>query len=353
MTRQSASGARPSARSSTAERRDVIAVAIAGLRHAHIETIIREALLRSDTKLVAIAEPEPEIRARYVSGLGLPGFSDHREMLDAVDIDVLAVGAVYGERGGIVRDALLAGAHVLADKPLCTTLADLDAIEKAWQDSDRHLSVAFEKRFYAPTIAAARLVANGELGELVMISSSAPHKLTRERRPGWMFDRSLYGGIINDLAVHDIDLLLHLSGARSGRLWAFAGNRANADRPDFEDHAMVTLRCDDGMLASIEVSWLSPEAADYHGDYRMRLVGTNGTAELCWKDNVLAVATHSRPPRLEPLPEGLRPAEDFFDALARDRPPAVTARDALAATRIGLLAQRGADERLSMSWSAR
>lgn len=348
MARQSASEARRSGLSSTA---DMIAIAIAGLRHPHIETIIDEARLHPDTELVAIAEPDPEIRARYVSSLGLPGYADHREMLDSVKVDVLGIGAVYGERGGIVRDALLAGVHVLADKPLCTTLADLDAIEQALQRSGRHLSIAFEKRFYAPTIAAARLVAEGELGELVMISSSAPHKLTRQRRPDWMFDRTLYGGIINDLAVHDIDLLLRFSGARCGKLWAFAGNRANADRPDFEDHALVTLRADDGVLASIEVSWLSPEAANYHGDYRMRLVGTEGTAELRWKDDVLAVATHSRPPRLESLPERLRPAEDFFDALIRDRPPAVTAQDALAATRIGLLAQRSADERRSMSWN--
>lgn len=329
---------------------DVITVAIAGLRHPHIETIIDEAQRRRDIELIAISEPDPKIRSWYASNLSVPGYADHRELLDAVTVDVLGIGAIYSDRGRIARDALLAGVHVLADKPLCTTLADLDAIERAWESSGRQLSIAFEKRFYPPTMAASRLVAEGELGELVMISSSAPHKLSRERRPDWMFDRSLYGGIINDLAVHDIDLLLQFSGARSGRLWAFAGNRGNADRPDFEDHALVTLRADDGLLASIEASWLSPEAAAYHGDYRMRIVGTNGTAEMCWKDDVLAVATHSRPPRLERLPARLRPAEDFFDALIHDRLPAVTARDALAATRIGLLAQRGSDERRSMSW---
>jgi predicted dehydrogenase len=329
-----------------------LSLAIAGLRHPHIETIIDEARLRPEVKLVAIAEPEPEIRARYASSLGVPGYADHREMLDAVGVDVLGVGAVYGDRGGIVTDALLAGVHVLADKPLCTTLADLDAIERAWLGSGRHLSIAFEKRFYPPTIAATRLVAEGELGDLVMISSSAPHKLTRQRRPDWMFDRARYGGIINDLAVHDIDLLLHFSGATRGTLWAFTGNRANADRPGFSDHGLVTLRSDDGVLANVEVSWLSPEAASYHGDYRMRLVGTKGTAELLWKDDVLAVATHSRPPWLEPVGGRLRPAEDFFDALARGRPPTVTARDALAATRIGLLAQRSADERRSVSWES-
>jgi len=336
-----------------------LSLAIAGLRHPHIETIIDEARLRSDVDLVAIAEPDPQIRARYAASLGVKGYADHRDLLAAARVDVLGVGAVYGQRGRIVADALRAGVHVLADKPLCTTLADLDAIERAWRDSDRWLSVAFEKRFYPPTIAATRLMAAGELGELAMISATAPHKLTRQRRPDWMFDRSRYGGILNDLAVHDIDLLLHFAGlsgepgfagARRGTLWAFTGNRANADRPGFEDHGMVTLRTDDDLLSSLQVSWLSPEAADYHGDYRMRLVGTRGTAELLWKDDVLTVATHTRPPRLEPLPPRLRPAEDFFDALLSGRPPAVSALDSLAATRVGLLAQRAADDGCPAFW---
>jgi len=321
----------------------MITLAIAGLRHPHIETIIDEARLRPEVKLVAIAEPDPEIRARYQASLGVPAFSDHRELLVTAPVDVLGVGAVYRERGAIVADALRAGVHVLADKPLCTTLADLDAISAAWRASGRLLSIAFEKRFYPPTLAARRLVDAGELGDLVMISASAPHKLTRRNRPDWFFDRDSYGGIVNDLAVHDVDLLLLFSGASSGVLWGLAGNRANADLPGFEDHGLVTLRSGDGLLATLEVSWLSPEAASYHGDYRMRLVGTKGTAEMVWKDDELVVATHDRPPWLELMPPRLRPAEDFFDALRDGRPPAVTGRDALAATRIALLAQRSAE----------
>lgn len=327
-----------------------LSLAIAGLQHPHIDTIIDEARLRPEVTLAAVAEPDPQIRARYAASLGVPGYAGHREMLDAVDADVLGVGAVYADRGRIVADALAAGVHVLADKPLCTTLADLEAIERAWRGSGRLLSVAFEKRFYPPTLAAGRLVCCGELGEIVMVSCSAPHKLTRPGRPAWMFDRARYGGILSDLAVHDIDLLRHLCGADRGTLQGFVGNRANADCQGFEDHGLISLRTSDGLLASMEVSWLSPEAASYHGDYRMRLVGTQGTAELLWKDNVLSVATHRRPPWQEPLPGGLRPAEDFFDALAAGRPPAVTAQDALAATRIALLAQRSADEIRPLSW---
>ena len=328
----------------------MIRLAIVGLRHPHIDTIIDEALLRTDVELVAIAEADDAIRTEYASRLDVPAFANYRDLFDSTAVEVVGVGAINAHRGRIVADALSAGLHVIADKPLCTTLADLDLIAAAARSSDHLLSVAFEKRFYPPTLAVERILADGELGDLAIVAASAPHKLTRVRRPAWMFDRTLYGGIVNDLAVHDIDLFLHFTGARRGRLRSFTANRANADRPDFQDTGVVALQADDGPSATFEVHWMSPEAAAYHGDYRMRLVGTKGTAELAWKDDTLTVATHDRPPRQEPMPPRLRPAQDFFDALLADRPATVTAAAAVDATRLALRAQYSADHDTEVAW---
>src|SRR5262249_44021196 len=102
-----------------------IRLGIAGLRHRHIETIIDEARRRPDVELTAIAEPDETVRREYESTLDVPAFADHREMYAAGNLDAVGVGAVNADRGGIVVDALVAGLHVIADKPLCTTLGDL------------------------------------------------------------------------------------------------------------------------------------------------------------------------------------------------------------------------------------
>jgi predicted dehydrogenase len=323
---------------------------IAGLRHPHIETIIDEARLRPDVTLVAVAEPDEAIRAQAHERLGVPLFADHRQLLAQVEADVLGIGAINADRAEIAIDALHAGLHVIADKPLCTSLEQLDRLETAYAQADSHLSVALEKRFYPVTLAAERVLADGELGEVAVVTASAPHKLTRARRPAWMFDRSRYGGILNDLAVHDLDLFLHVTGALGGQVTAFTGNKANPDRPDFDDYGLAVLRTDDGTLGSFEVTWLSPEAADYHGDYRLRLTGTEGTADLRWREGVLTVATHHRPPREVELPAGLRPAQNFFDALVGGTEPAVTAAASFAATRLALLAERSATFDAPQRW---
>lgn len=324
----------------------MIRLAIAGLRHPHIDTIIAEAHVRDDVTLVGVAEPDDPIRTDYAERLGVPAVKDFHELLDKAD--VLGIGAINSDRAAIACAALDAGVHVIADKPLATTLSDVDAVQSAWRRSDRLLSVAYEKRFYPPTLAAADIM--HELGDLAIVSASAPHKLSRERRPDWMFRHETYGGILNDLAVHDLDLFLYFTGASKGIVNAAAGNRGNADRPEFQDYGVATVQADDGPVGTFEVHWMSPEAAEYHGDYRMRLVGTDGTAELLWKDGRLEVGTHKRAPRTIPLPPGRRPAEDFFDALIAGRPPAISPNAALAATRLALWTQKSADNHTTVSW---
>src|SRR5690606_26439043 len=122
------------------------------------------------------------------------------------EVDVALVAGVYTRRADAVVAALGAGAHVLADKPLCTSLDQLAAAERAAADSGRHVSVVLEKRFYPATLALRRLLADGVLGEPALVASTGPHKLRQRSRPAWFLQRGGYGGIAADLPVHDIDL---------------------------------------------------------------------------------------------------------------------------------------------------
>lgn len=327
-----------------------VRLGVAGVAHPHINSILSQARQRADVTVVGIAEPEPTLRAEYTERYHAPGFADHTEMLDAAAVDAVAVGDVFGHRGKVVADALRAGAHVLADKPLCTSRSDLDTIHRQWLRGDRLLSVAFEKRFAGPTVAALELVGAGELGSIVLVTSTGPHKLLRPQRPDWMFRSATYGGVLNDLVVHDIDLLLQFTGRHRGRVTGYTSNNASLDTPEFEDSGLAVVEVDGGPVASMDAHWFNPDAAPYHGDYKMRLVGTEGTADLFWKDNLLVVATHQRPPTEVPLPVPQGPAENFFDALTDGSDLVVTPADALAATSVALAAQESAVERRPIHW---
>lgn len=318
-------------------------VAILGAAHPHVSYALDEVAQRPSCELVAIAEPDPAMRSAHLAGApDVPFYADPGELLAEHDVDVALVAGVYGERAAAVLAALEAGAHVLADKPLCTSLTQLDEIERAAERADRHVSVVFEKRFYPPTSAVRRLLADGVLGELALVASTGPHKLNLPTRPAWFRSRAGYGGIAADLPVHDIDLVLDLTGATSGSVAAVTGNVRAAEHPEFDDHVAVLLRAG-SVTATIEANWLSPQAADVHGHYRMRLTGSEGTAELDWAYNTLTVATHDRAPWVETLPAPRRPAAYFFDAVDAGREPEITTAASLLATRVALLAQESAD----------
>lgn len=314
-------------------------LAVIGAAHPHVTYALDEVAARTDLTLVAVSDPAPDIVNRYPGLRNCKFYSDHRRLLAEQRPDVVMIAGIYSQRAAAIVDALEAGAHVIADKPLCTNLADLDAIETAARTSGCTVSLLLEKRYYPETLAARALLDAGALGELVMVASSGPHKLNRPDRPAWFLDRATYGGIIADLAVHDIDLVLLLSGATEGTVAGLSDPSSSG----FPLYGAILLKAGP-VAASIEVSWLTPAAAPYHGDYRMRLTGTGGTAELYWAQGRLHAATNDRAPWEVELPPRRRPAADVMAALVDRREPAVSTAASLAATRIALLAQQSADQ---------
>jgi predicted dehydrogenase len=317
----------------------MIRLAVIGAAHPHVTYALDELAHRGDVVLVAVSDPDLGTAERYAHAHQAATYTDHRLLLAQHSPDVVMIAGIYAERAQAVIDSLEAGAQVLADKPLCTTLAELDAIEAAARATGCSVSLLLEKRTYPETLAARALLEAGTLGELAMVASTGPHKLNLPTRPEWFLRRSGYGGILGDLAVHDIDLVLSLSGSTEGTV----SGLSDPSRPDFARYGALLLNAGP-VAATIEVSWLTPAAAPYHGDYRMRLTGTEGTAELFWAQGRLVAATTDRPPWEVELPAGRRPAQDALAALADGREPETGTAASLTATRIALLAQKSADE---------
>jgi predicted dehydrogenase len=139
-------------------------------------------------------------------------------------------------------------------------------------------------RLTSPTIQAALTVAqSGELGRLVSLTSLAPHRLNRDLRPAWFFDKAAYGGIITDIGVHSIDQFLAFADVSDATVAACTIGCFGTEPPGFENFAEVTLRSHGlggGMTGTLRVDWFTPDGLPDWGDGRLFLVGTEGTLEL-------------------------------------------------------------------------
>jgi predicted dehydrogenase len=315
-------------------------VAIIGVAHPHVEYVLEE-LKRSDRKdytLLGVQDSDVELAHHYAAPFGAPVFAQVNEIL-AERPDVAVIAGRYAERGTEAAAALRAGAHIIADKPLCTSLEQLNEVEQAVRVSGRSVTLLLEKRGYPETLAAHEFIQTGGLGEIVGITSVGPHKLNPNTRPEWFFRRDEYGGIIGDLAVHDLDTALLFAPAQSAQVRGWV----RAVAPNGFAHYGVASVITPTTVISAEVSWLTPQASDVHGDYRMRVVGTRGTLEIFWARGRVEVVTDDRVAHDLTLPPRRRPAQDALDTIAGGAPDPKSTDDALAVTRLALLAQDSAD----------
>lgn len=316
-------------------------LAIVGAAHAHVEYALAEAERHPDVEIVAVAEHDADRRAVLVARCGAPGYASVAAMLAAHQIDAAAVTTEPGLRAKAVAELARAGVFSIVDKPLATTLTQLDAVEAALAGRSL-LTLVLEKRFYPATLALKQQIDAGALGDIVAITATAPHKLKVESRPDWYFDPALYGGVVNDLAVHDIDLALWLTGGKPTRLCGWASPAHPKGKPGFSLAGRVILDLETGVQASIDFDWLQPEASHRQGDYAMRVTGTLGRADIDFIGNVLTIETREQPVHRVALPPLVGPAAYAFDHLISGAPLAISTADSLKATRLALLAGESA-----------
>lgn len=104
-----------------------------------------------DFELVATASPHSALA-------GVPGFTSLGELLaQAPGVDAIAVTSPTAARHDIARDALLAGRHVLLEKPPCTTLTELDDLRAVAEGAGAVLYASWHSR-HAPQVRAARVL---------------------------------------------------------------------------------------------------------------------------------------------------------------------------------------------------
>lgn len=317
-------------------------IVIAGVAHSHVDYATAELRARQDLSLLGVFDADREAAARIAEPFGAP-VAESLDALLALGPEIVVCAGVYSERAATVIAALDSGADVLCDKPLCITLDELDQIVEACGRTGRKVALMLEKRTYPETLALQAALRSGEIGQPVAFSSWAPHKLLRDVRAPWFLDPARYGGILADLLVHDVDIALQVTGASRGTVRGWLGPQIDTGF-HLQGGATVSFGGESGSpVLSAEVDWLTPAGSEIHGDYRMRVVGTEGTAELYWGRGrcELTAATQAR--HDVALDAGRRPAEDALDALlAGGERAAEATSDAILATRIALLAEQSA-----------
>ena len=207
--------------------------------------------------------------------------TDRRAILDDPAVKMILISAVPEDRAGFAIDAMRAGKDVMVDKPGCTTLEQLTALQQVQAETGCIWSVNFSERFEVPAVTKAEeLVFDGAIGRVIQTVGLGPHRQNLKTRPPWFFQRARFGGILCDIGSHQIDQFLHFTGSNDAEVaHAHVENTTLPDQPGFQDFGEMVLRSDHGH-GYVRVDWFTPDGLPTWGDGRLFIQGTEGHIEL-------------------------------------------------------------------------
>lgn len=230
----------------------------------------------------SVLAPAGERRGRDLADdLGVTYVDSYAELL-AWNPDAVIVTSENARHRPLVEAAALAGAAVLCEKPLATTLVDALAMQAACDAAGVTLMTAYPVRFSPAFTRLRELVQTDGLGALLAATGSNNGQIPVGDR-AWFTDPTLSGGgAMVDHIVHVADLLDALTGLPPVRVRAVANRILHADKPEVraETGGLVTISYAGGFIATIDCSWSQPDNAPTWGGLTLQVVGTQGIAEI-------------------------------------------------------------------------
>ena len=320
-------------------------IAFAGLRHSHVFALYDLAKQNPNFNIVGAYESNGDALKLAAQRAVECNYKTFDELLNDKKVDVVALGGCFGERGEMAIKALNAGKHVIADKPLCTTLKQLKKIKKAAEKSGKKVSCMFTMRFDEPKISAAKkLFESGALGEINNVIFGGQHPLQYGRRPMWYFEDGLHGGVINDIAIHAVDILSYAFGLKiktvnAARCW----NKYAKEQPNFKDSGQIMLTAKNGAGIMGDVSYAIPDGVEfgYPNYWRFQIFGTLGVLDfsLAGAESVYYLKGDPTPHVLEDG-ETLNYLDDFYNLINGEDNVILTTNEVFNATETTLKIQQ-------------
>jgi len=254
------------------------AVAGAGfIGPVHIESIRRAV----GVEVVALFHPvEKELEAKAESW-GIPhGYSDFEKMIAEENFDCIHICTPNNLHFPMAKAALLAGKHVVCEKPLATTVEEAKELVSLAKKHNRVHAVNFNLRYYPLVRQMKRMREKGELGNVYSVAGSYLQDwLFYATDYNWRLepDKSGDSKAIADIGSHLIDLIEYITGLSIVEVMAdfstvhktrkkplkpvetYSGKLlAAADYQDVpiatEDYASVLLRFNNGSKGVVTVS---------------------------------------------------------------------------------------------------
>ena len=313
--------------------------------HPHLKVAPAMALVKG-AELVAVYSRSQERAETFAENHDAKAAYDSvDEMLKDSRIDAVFVASPNALHAGHTLRAAEAGKHVLAEKPMATTIEDSLAMVTGCRAAGVKLGIGFELRFNPGHILARKVISQGSIGRISLAqgqwgrgSRGERFHIPRTDLRGWWEETELMGdaSVIVGLGVHVIDLFRFILGEEVTEVVAMTDGQT-ADQP-LEHIATMSLRMESGIIAAVSCGRMLPDTLNDFSVY-----GTDGRITgraTVWEARMGSLhVTSESVNRKQTYPYDylanfVDELQDFQRAVEEDREPSATGEDGLQVTRV-------------------
>jgi predicted dehydrogenase len=280
--------------------------------------------------LIAVASRSLEKAQAYATEWKIPKpYGSYQAMLESPDIDVIYNSLPNHLHAEWTIKALQAGKHVLCEKPIALSVAELNAMEDAANQQGLILAEAFMYRHHPQTVHVKEMVVQGVVGEIALVLGTFTFRLEDQRdirmRP------EMGGGSLWDVGCYPVSYSRMLLGAEPKEVFGWAWNG-----PTGVDEVFTGLmRFNGGPLVQFESGFRSPFRV------RMEIVGTHGSLVIPdpfkpGTDNTIFIDRGGKPEKIKTPGQELYlgEVEDMADAVLNGKSPRISLEDSRANVKV-------------------
>ncbi len=305
-------------------------LAVIGLDHDHVWSLLKDIAGEPSAELVAIAESDPALanRAQREVPASVKFFADYVAMLDQAKPEAVIVTTSNDRHAEILRQCAKRHIHYSTEKPMATNAVDAREMERLAREANIKLMVNYWNAWVAPSHDLFHRVRAGEVGPIQKIVVQYGHGGPKEIGVSQQFANWLYdpvkngGGAIMDFGCYGAEFSVWLKG-RPARVYATTRKLKTDQNNKVDDDATIVLEYPD-TTAILEASWDWPYTKDQvevfgpkgsllarHSSLQYRSASTHGP-------NVSPDGESVTP---DPLPkEASNPIAYFVDCIRNNKP---------------------------------
>jgi D-xylose 1-dehydrogenase (NADP+, D-xylono-1,5-lactone-forming) len=272
--------------------------------------------------LVAVASRDLERAELYAREWRIPhAYGSYEGLLAAADVDAVYIPLPNALHVPWTLQAIRQGKHVLCEKPLALSAADVDAVAEAAGRAGVVVAEAFMYRHHAQTLLLKRLVDEGQIGALRLVRSAFSFTLTRDTDV--RLDPALGGGSLWDVGCYPVSISRYLAGAEPIEVYG----RATLGPTGIDEAFAGQLQFRDA-IAQFDCGFRAPFRT------HLEVVGTEGyvTVPVPFKPGVetrlfITRGGHTETLSVEGEPLYSGEVDNLADAVQMGRPSRVTLED--------------------------